>query len=229
MKHLLDNPAWNALITGDKHLAFGTDKAKYYSPEVSPFVGIAEHNPENFAALFEVIPYPNAVGFFTDQPELNPYPWHIKTRIDGFQMEYQLPLNNQPDVKNIRILEDQHIPEMLALTELTKPGPFLSRTLDFGNYEGIFEDTKLIAMAGQRFHAGPNTEISVVCTHPNFTCKGYGRKLILSQIYQIQARGGNAFLHVREDNTRAIQLYQAMGFTIRKPMFIYILEKNQTL
>jgi len=38
MEHVLDNPAWNALISGNKHLYKGSEQVKYFNSEVSPFV-----------------------------------------------------------------------------------------------------------------------------------------------------------------------------------------------
>ena len=40
------------------------------------------------------------------------------------------------------------IDEMLALIELTKPGPFSRRTPELGSYLGIHESGQLVAMAG---------------------------------------------------------------------------------
>jgi hypothetical protein len=36
MAHVLDNPVWNALLSGNKHLAQGTAQAKYFAQDVSP-------------------------------------------------------------------------------------------------------------------------------------------------------------------------------------------------
>ena len=44
MKNLLQNPVYNALLTGDRHFNVGSDKVKYFNEEVSPFVGFDENN-----------------------------------------------------------------------------------------------------------------------------------------------------------------------------------------
>ncbi len=75
---------------------------------------------------------------------------------------------------------------MLTLTQLTNPGPFAARTIDFGHYYGIFEGDKLVAMAGQRLHAFEYAEISAVCTHPDHSGRGYARELLLHQLHRIQ-------------------------------------------
>ena len=42
MQHLLHNPVYNALLSGDKALSLGTDTVKYFDEAVSPFVGFEE-------------------------------------------------------------------------------------------------------------------------------------------------------------------------------------------
>ena len=39
------------------------------------------------------------------------------------------------------------VAEMLALVDLTKPGPFRTRTIELGTYVGIREAGRLVAMA----------------------------------------------------------------------------------
>ena len=56
MQHVLDNPAWNALVSGNQSLALGNDAVKYFDLEVSPFVGLKENTPENFELLYHAIP-----------------------------------------------------------------------------------------------------------------------------------------------------------------------------
>ena len=123
-------------------------------------------------------------------------------------------------------LRQQHVPSMMALTKMTNPGPFYERTIEFGNYYGVFHEGQLAAMAGQRMHAGPYIEISAVCTHPDHHGKGYATALIEQLIKVIRAQEGIPFLHVRADNTRAIALYKALGFLTRHEMTINILRKK---
>ena len=80
-------------------------------------------------------------------------------------------------------------------------------------------------MTGRRFHCFDHIEISAVCTHPDHLGKGYARQLLLSQAKQIQHEGCSPYLHVREDNTRAIRVYEALGFTIRMKVCFYVLGK----
>jgi predicted GNAT family acetyltransferase len=117
-------------------------------------------------------------------------------------------------------------PEMLELTGLTKPGPFSKRTHELGTYLGTRRDGKLVAMAGERLKVPGYTEVSAVCTHPEHTGRGYARILMTEVMRRILERGETPFLHVREDNVRAIQLYEWMGFRRRVLSHLAVLRKD---
>ena len=123
-------------------------------------------------------------------------------------------------------LGTEHISQMVELAALTKPGPFGTGTINFGYYHGIFENEKLVAMTGQRLHTGNYTEISAVCTHPEHTGKGYAYTLMQQQLQLILQQGQQPFLHVREDNERAIALYLRLGLTVSRPMNFYFMKRQ---
>lgn len=57
------------------------------------------------------------------------------------------------------------------------------------------------------------TLIANVATHPDYRRRGIARQLTLAALQHMQQRGGNeAWLHVREDNPAATQLYLSLGF-----------------
>ncbi|MBS7563729.1 GNAT family N-acetyltransferase [Mucilaginibacter sp. Bleaf8] len=225
MVHPLDNPIWSALNTGNKHLALGNDLAKHFESDVALFVAVKNNEREAYQALWNMIEHDQTVVAFSKEKHIDAAPWSLINRIDGLQMLFEgaTPLpNNETE---ITALIETNVPAMLALTQLVPPGPFYKQTIRFGGYEGIFSGEELVAMAGQRFHSGPYVEISAVCTHTNHMGKGYARQLINSQIRRIQAQGNTPYLHVRADNTRAIQIYQDLGFVTRSEMNFYILKK----
>ena len=225
MDHTMNNPVWLALTSGNRHLSLGNDRARYLPVDISPFAAVRQPDPEHFTALYETVPFNDTIAIFTDEQNLRTDPWEVVGRIDGFQMVYvgaERPLSGTAEIVP---LTERHVPEMLTLTKLTNPGPFRSRTIAFGNYEGIFHDGKLVAMAGQRLHSGNHVEISAVCTHPDFGGKGLARQLIDRQINHILARGEIPYLHVKGENVRAIRLYEAIGFEKRRKMVIYLLDK----
>ncbi|CAM4387043.1 FR47-like protein [Pedobacter westerhofensis] len=237
MKHILDQPVWAALVTGNSNLAQGTPEAKYFDKTISPFVDVAHHDTAHFKNLYDAVPGNRDVWMFSLQKNLDLGPWKVVDTTDTLQMVYKgLPSEAQPAKKVnpaakhseeliTRPLQDADIPAMLALTEQTKPGPFAERTFDFGHFQGIFHNHKLVAMAGQRLHPGAFAEISGVCTHPDFTGRGLARQLMQDQINRILQNDETPFLHVRLANLNAVKLYQLIGFEIRAQLCGYVLKK----
>lgn len=118
-------------------------------------------------------------------------------------------------------------PEMVALTELTKPGPFSARTHELGTFLGIRIDGKLVAMAGERMKPANYTEITAVCVHPSHRGRGYGQALLGAISRQILARGELPFLHVFSSNTSAIALYRRQGMEIRRRFYVTVLDRRK--
>jgi predicted GNAT family acetyltransferase len=114
--------------------------------------------------------------------------------------------------------------EMLALAQLTEPGPFGPRTHELGTYIGIRRDGRLIAMAGQRLCLPGWTEVSAVCTHPDARQLGFGAALTLRMAAKIREDGDEAFLHVLASNENALRLYQTLGFTIRRKVDVVVVQ-----
>jgi predicted GNAT family acetyltransferase len=226
MKHLLDNPIWSALRTGNKNLAQGTENVKYYPFDVAPFAGLKENISENFKMLYDITPVDADIFGIVTTTETNiPEPWSIVHCTPLLQMVCENPIIRKEFSEPIINLSDEYISQMLALTHLTNPGPFRQRTIDYGHYQGIFEGEKLVAMAGQRMHAIPYAEISAVCTHPDYLGRGYAAQLMLNQIKRIKETGEIPFLHVAAINERAIKIYESMGFETRKNLFVYLIKK----
>ena len=225
MENVLDNPVWNALISGNRRLATGSERVKLFDPAVSPFVALIENTRQNFMELSEMVNSDQLVFLWAKEILAIPKVWNVLHCIPGFQMVYEKAIVQAYKTDGITALTDRDIPDMLALTKLTKPGPFGMRTIEFGNYEGIFENAQLVAMTGQRFHPFDHIEISAVCTHPDYLGRGYARQLLLSQLSQILDAGSKPHLHVRIDNERAIHVYRALGFTVRIPVYFYIIKK----
>lgn len=222
----MDNPAWNALNTGNTQLANGNDQVKYFSKEVSPFFGLKDNSDDDFATLHELITHDSPVGFISPVEREISGKWKLLRYIQPLQMIFNGVADPLDETIEIITLTNEHVPQMLALTKLTNPGPFDVRTIDFGHYRGIFDGDRLVAMAGQRMHPVPYAEISAVCTHPDYLGKGYARQLLLYQVHRIRAASGIPILHVLHDNERAIKVYESLGFSTRKQMHFYILQKN---
>jgi predicted GNAT family acetyltransferase len=185
-----------------------------------------KNTPENLLKLSHLLPEDSKRALCHQGKLEVPACWTIFQEVDVFQMVLSEQHAGTPDDKEIRILNNQDVPAMLALTKLTHPGPFSEKTLLFGHYAGIFIGNRLASMAGQRMHPVPYAEISAVCTHPDFSHRGLAGKLINYQIRRICAASQIPFLHVKTDNEHAIRLYERLGFVIRKEMKVFILGKN---
>ncbi len=225
MNRLLDNPVFNALISGDSHLSSGTENVKFFEKEVSPFVGFRDEYKNGFDDLLQLLPGNRKILHATREKIADPLGWKSIAVIEGTQFI----LDSRKEIGNRSVepvlLDTRHVDEMVKLAALTKPGPFDNRTIEFGHYFGIFEKEKLVAMTGQRLHVSGFTEISAVCTHPQHLGKGYAGILLEHQIDLIIQQGQHPFLHVRSDNDRAISLYERLGFKANGPMNFYFLKK----
>jgi predicted GNAT family acetyltransferase len=157
----------------------------------------------------------NAIRF---RPDVAPFmaptadAWRVVSSFEVVQMTATRALGERCE---FLALGDDDVPEMLELTRLTNPGPFLPRTIEMGDYIGVRDGGRLVAMAGERFHVEGWTEISAVCTAPTHRGRGLATKLLRAGAAGIEARGERVFLHVVASNTGAIRLYEALGFSIR--------------
>ena len=116
--------------------------------------------------------------------------------------------------------------EMMALAELTRPGPFAASTVELGGYLGVRREGQLVAMAGRRLHLPGWIEISAVCTHPDHRGQGLSRLLMADIEKAIRRQGHRAFLHVLHENTRAIDIYRGLGFTTRADMTMTVVRSE---
>jgi len=226
MPHPLDNPTWNALISHNSHLGDGNERARYFHSDVSPFVALPDNSADGFHALYEMITHQQPLLLETPEEISIPENWKTLNCITGIQMVCNNPNDIAFTGPEPAPLNDTHIPEMIALTKLTDPGPFRTHTIDFGHYRGIFSGDQLVAMAGQRLHAFDYAEISAVCTHPDHLGKGYAKTLLSYQINRIAKAGAIPFLHVRADNHRAIGVYESLGFSTRGTVYFYVFLKK---
>lgn len=142
-------------------------------------------------------------------------------------MVYEHPVNTFTTKNSPLIvpLSEEHVPQMMELTTLTRPGPFLQQTIRFKNYFGIFIEGRLAAVTGQRMHPLPYLEVSAVCTHPDFRGLGYAKTLMLHVMKIILDNSFIPFLHVLSNNSNAIELYKTIGFQTRRQIFVDVIRR----
>jgi ribosomal protein S18 acetylase RimI-like enzyme len=228
--HPLENVIWQALTTRDAHLAESFDQARRFVRDVGPLGAFHQRNTRGYASLAGLVEPGGTVGLFLDEPYESQTGWSFLAGAPLLQMiadnGADSPACPKPMSEKIIELGPQDSPEMIELTTLTKPGPFGSRTHELGTYLGIRLQGKLVAMAGERLKVPGHTEVSAVCTHPEHTGKGYAGILMSEVMKGIRDRGETPFLHSRQDNTRAIELYKRLGFRERKLGHFAVLRKE---
>ena len=226
MNEFLDNPVYHALISGDSSKALGTERVKFFDTEISPFAGFLDNYKGGFDELYELLPAGRKILYATRREVDEPSGWKQITHIEGSQFLYLSKNGWNEDFENLVALDVQHIDQMVALAALTKPGPFGSRTIEFGNYHGVFDGDKLVAMTGRRLHIYGYIEVSAVCTHPDYLGRGYAQQLLKHEVNSILKEKKVPFLHVRADNKRAIDLYERLGFVRNGKMNFYLLSRT---
>jgi ribosomal protein S18 acetylase RimI-like enzyme len=209
-----ENPAYASLCGAHARLAQVRGRARRYPADVAPFLALptppSAQDWRDAAGLVE--PGSFVAGRYGDA-EL-PQGWRAVRAFDLVQMVEQRVTG--VDCAEAIPLGAADVPEMLELVAATEPGPFLTRTIELGDYLGIRRDGALVAMAGERFHLDGWTEISAVCTKPDHRGQGLASRLVSALIAGIQRRSERAFLHVMSTNTGAIRLYETLGFRLRQ-------------
>ncbi len=223
----LDDPIWNALTSAHRSMARAKGRALRYAPDVSPLAALRDLSEDAFDDLRALAQAGEELALFTIEPVNVPPGWQIVRErfIDQMVCTELAPFDSPP----LLALRDDDVPEMLALAAATQPGPFLSGTIRMGQYFGIRSaDGRLVAMTGQRLALSGFTEISAVCTDPDFRGRGFARSLISRLAARVLGEGKIPFLHVKTENAAKI-VYEKLGFRVRRPIrFTLIAPRNGT-
>jgi ribosomal protein S18 acetylase RimI-like enzyme len=221
---MLDNPAYEALCGPHARLAQVRGRARRYPADVAPFLALpsppSAQDWRDAAGL--VAPGTYVAGRYGGAAL--PDGWRAVQAFDLVQMIEERVTG--VDCAEAIPLGATDVPEILELVAQTEPGPFLSRTIELGDYLGIRRDGVLVAMAGERFHLDGWTEISAVCTRPDHRGQGLATRLMGALIASIQRRSERAFLHVMSTNTGAIQLYEELGFRVRQTATLTVMTRE---
>ena len=224
---ILGRPVWQSVTTHHAALSEGGALARRFVRDVNVFASARDDTPEAIAALGALIG-PGESVYVGQVPEIIvPEGVTASRRAMGVQMVAEAGRRFEAGGDDIVALGDGDAQEMVALAHLTQPGPFLARTHRMGSFIGVRIDGRLAAMAGTRMRFPGFTEVSGVCTHPDFRGNGLARRLSATVTARIQARGERPFLHAWMSNEPAIRLYESLGFEIRSDVDVKVLERAQ--
>lgn len=225
----LDNPFWSSLRSIHRGHAIGsTDGAARYPPEFAPFLGVANGDVSADDAVAPLLAPDETVLLLGVAPRLSDH-WRLEPFGELAQMIRTDPLD-VADGPEIIALTETHRADVLALTALVYPHYFRPRTMELGRYFGIYVpdergDVRLAAMIGERLGTDTHTEMSAICTHPEFTGRGYARRLTAFLTNDTLARGRMPFLHVSHENARAKRLYERIGYRPRRDIPFWSLRR----
>jgi len=227
--HALDNVIWQALTTRQACFAQASGSARRFLSDVGPLSAFGNGEADGFESLAALLGEQDFGVLFLEHPYEARKGWEWIAGATLVQMVSEnagaaTHSNGKHRLVELGLCDS---PEMIELTHLTKPGPFGRRTHELGTYLGIRNGNKLVAMAGERLKLPGFTEVSAVCTHPDYLGRGYAGTLMLEVMRRIRDRDETPFLHVRGDNDRAIALYGSLGFRPRWRGHFAVLKKTK--
>lgn len=214
MTDVLADPV-NAALDGP-HIRFRevSGRIRRYRPDVSVFYGHPRELTDEDYGHVARLAGPSQIAVLRDRATPLPAAWSVVQTFGLVQYDGGA-VDTAPEPAAVP-LTAADVPEMIALVELTKPGPFLPRTIELGSYLGIRDaNGSLVAMAGERMRPTGYTEISAVCTAPEARGQGLASRLIRAVAQGIRDRGETPFLHTSDDNP-AQKLYRDMGFKLTR-------------
>lgn len=218
--HPLDRAVWLALTGAQAGLAVTHGAARRFDPAYGVFAAIADRSDASLADLGELVGQHGDAAFLGPDPPTDAPGVRIASQDLGVQMVAR-SLTPGAEPRHVVVnLTDADAPAMIELARLTQPGPFFEKTHRLGDFVGIKEAGRLIAMAGERMKPAGFTEVSAICTHPDCRGRGLAGELTRIVVGRIFARGETPFLHAYASNTAAIALYERLGFSIRREVLM---------
>ena len=219
----LDNPFWSSLQSIHRKLAMGAGDAARYPADFAPFLGLANGQVDADEMIAPLLDPGETVLLLGVMPTLSDA-WKLETFRPLAQMVRDEPLEVL-DGPEIIELGEAHRADVLALTALVYPHYFRPRTMELGRYFGMYIDGRLAAMIGERLGTDASVEMSAICTHPDFTGRGYARRLTAFLTNDALERGRTPFLHVSYENPHAKSLYERMGYRLRRDIPFWALTR----
>lgn len=221
--HPLDRPIWHTLRSGWATLAQGDGDAMRLDPAYGPFAATGDDGPGSMIALAALATGDSEMWLVGQDVAVAPAGMTIARTATLAQM-VATTLNPAPAPPfEWIVLGEADAEEMRALALLTRPGPFQPLTHRLGRFIGVREHGRLVAMAGERMRLPGFTEVSGVCTHPDFHGRGLAGALMRIVMQAMLERGETPFLHAYAAHERTIALYETLGFAVRAELPMVVL------
>ena len=140
--HVLDNPVWHALTGPHATLAERAARAARYQADVSVFGALADDPTPDGVGRPARPGRPGGVAVRRpERARRSPTGWTVEVRApvpaDGAARRPRPTGDRRGRRRPVLVLGAGDVPEMLALVERTRPGPFATRTIELGTYLGI--------------------------------------------------------------------------------------------
>ncbi|MCB1486670.1 MAG: GNAT family N-acetyltransferase [Bauldia sp.] len=226
MAHILDRPVWSALTGRHAGFAEGGALARRYQPSVIPFAAARDASDESLRAL-AALPRPGEEMMIVEADRIVlPRGLSVLVAAHVAQIVLVTPPAKAPD-HCVERLTEADAPEMLALAQLTHPGPFTLGAQALGAFHGIRIDGHIAAMAGVRMRQEGHVEISGVCTHPDFQGRGLARRLSVFMTRRVLDEGDTPYLHTFSTNAAAIGLYRSIGYEVRTTLNVVMVRAEE--
>ncbi len=219
--HLLDNATWHALTTRLAHAAERQGTAARFHHDAGIFCAVERWDATGWADLAGLVGPAGIAVFLQGEVPSTPDGWTELDRGPGLQMILRgapgdAPIDAEVAIRPLDADDPVDVDAAVELVALTEPGPFRRGTLRLGGYLGAFRGDRLVAMAGERMQLPGWTEVSAVCTHPDWRGRGLAAALTAQVALGIQRRGDQVLLHVAADNLDAERVYRRLGFELRR-------------
>ncbi|MBT0768709.1 GNAT family N-acetyltransferase [Kineosporia sp. J2-2] len=211
---VLDHLSWHSLNGPHAHLAEVHGRARRYHPDFAAYSALHPDRDARAWRDLATLAGPGVEVVLAGAPFTPPPGWVVSRVGNAVQLVADAS-PGRPDSEAV-LLGPDHAPEIAALIERTRPGPWRPRTVELGRYLGIRRHGQLVAMAGERVRVPGWTEISAVCTDPAFRGQGLAARLVSAVVHSIRARGDEVLLHTGVDNAPARRLYERLGFRVRR-------------
>jgi ribosomal protein S18 acetylase RimI-like enzyme len=227
----LDNAVWTALTTKQAQHAHTSALARRFPPEMTLLGALAANTAMAFDSLAQLIQRDAVTLYFTSPPQI-PSGWEIVRAVELQQMvqetEATPPSAERDATPKVIELTPSDVPEISVLYTATRPGRTLCQRIQkLGQFLGIRDEGRLVAMGGLRLHLPGYREITTVATLPDHEGRGYATAIVRGLIDRIRSRGERPFLTVRTDNTRAAEIYRRLGFKERTLLYSRTIRRAQ--